>query len=151
MSKKPQVVGWYDQLIQQKQVKRPLGKNCLMAFASGGLLCAVAQAAQYLLAHNTSLADKEAGSVVMMCVIMLAALLTGLGVYDKLGQQAGAGLAVPITGFANSVVAACMEHRSEGFVLGSGCNSFKLAGAVVVFGIASAGAVTLIALILGRV
>lgn len=151
MGKKPQVTGWYDQLIQQKQVKRPLCKNCLLAFVSGGLLCAFAQAAQYLLTHHTSLADQEAGGVVMMCVIMLAALLTGFGVYDKLGQQAGAGLAVPITGFANSVVAACMEHRSEGLVLGSGCNSFKLAGAVVVFGIFSAGGVAIITLILGAV
>ena len=151
MSKKPQVIGWYSQIIEEKQVKRPLGINCLRAFVSGGLLCALAQVAKYLLVHHSALAAEEAGAVVMMVVITLAALATGLGLYDKLGQWAGAGLGVPITGFANSVVASCMEHRSEGLVLGSGCNSFKLAGAVVVFGIAGAGIVAIIALILGAV
>ena len=151
MRKKPQVVGWYDRIVQQKQPAKPLGKNCLLAFVGGGLLCALAQTGKYLLLQSTRLSADDAGSVVMICVIILAALLTGFGVYDKLGQLLGAGLAVPITGFANSVVAACMEHRSEGLVLGSGCNSFKLAGAVVVFGIASAGLVTLAALILGKV
>jgi len=151
MSKKPQVASWYKQIIAQKQPPRPLVKNCLLAFVSGGALAALAQAAKYLLLQRTMLSEQNAAGIVMMCVIFMAALLTGLGVYDQLGQIFGAGLAVPITGFANSVVASCMEHRSEGLVLGSGCNSFKLAGAVVVFGIASAGVVTIATLILGAV
>jgi stage V sporulation protein AC len=65
-------------------------------------------------------------------------LLTGLGVYDNIGQYAGAGSAVPVTGFANSIASAAIEHRSEGFVLGVGGNMFKLAGSVIVFGVVAA-------------
>ncbi len=75
-------------------------------------------------------------------------LLTGFGVYDRLGQFAGAGTAVPVTGFGNSVISACIEHRTEGFVLGVGGNMFKLAGSVILFGVFSAFVIALIKTIL---
>ena len=71
-------------------------------------------------------------------------LLTGFGLYDRLGQFAGAGSAVPVTGFGNSVISAAIEHRSEGFVAGVGGNMFKLAGSVILFGVFSAFIVALI-------
>lgn len=151
MGKKPQTEAWFQQLMDQELPKKRLGRNCLVAFLSGGLLCAAAQLAEILILVNSEIPQETADSIVLICVIALVALLTGLGVYDKLGQKLGAGLAVPISGFANSVSASMLEHRSEGMVLGSGCNSFKLAGAVVVFGIASAFFVTLIALIFNAV
>jgi stage V sporulation protein AC len=77
-------------------------------------------------------------------MIFFAMLLTGFGVYDHIGQFAGAGSAVPITGFGNSVISAAIEHRTEGFVLGVGGNMFKLAGSVILFGVFSAFAVALI-------
>ena len=85
------------------------------------------------------------------CRNLQAALLTGLGVYDRLGQICGAGLAVPISGFANSMTSAALEFKSEGLVLGTGCNAFRLAGAVIVFGIGSAGLLATLALMLNLV
>jgi stage V sporulation protein AC len=70
--------------------------------------------------------------------VLLSAILTGLGVYDKIGQFAGAGSAVPVTGFANSLTSAALEHKSEGVVLGIATNMFKLAGNVIVFGVVAA-------------
>ncbi|MGQ0438815.1 SpoVA/SpoVAEb family sporulation membrane protein, partial [Bacillus sp. B-TM1] len=72
----------------------------------------------------------------------------GFGIYDRFGQFAGAGTAVPVTGFGNSVIAACIEHRTEGFVLGVGGNMFKLAGSVILFGVFSAFVIALIKTIL---
>lgn len=151
MGKKPQPEPWFQQLMNQKVPSKKTGRNCLIAFVSGALFCAAAQLFEILLQTYTELDTDTRRSVVLICVIGLVALLTGLGWYDKLGQKLGAGLAVPISGFANSVAASMLEHKSEGMVLGSGCNSFKLAGAVVVFGIAAAFFVALIALLLGAV
>ena len=71
-------------------------------------------------------------------MILISVILTSLGVYDKIAQWAGAGSAVPVTGFANSMCSAAIEHRSEGLVLGVGANMFKLAGSVIVFGTVAA-------------
>lgn len=134
---KPKPAPWYSRIIKRHLTPRPLGRNLAVAFLSGGLLCAGAELAHFGLMQQGMSAD-TASAWVTSAVVFLTALLTGLGVYDKAGQCLGAGLAVPISGFANSVSAAMLEHKYEGLVLGSGCNSFKLAGAVVVFGVASA-------------
>ncbi|MDO4581890.1 MAG: SpoVA/SpoVAEb family sporulation membrane protein [Bacillota bacterium] len=147
-TKKPQAPAWYQDIVDRNMPRRPLLRNCLWAFIGGGALCALAEAASQIL-QQQGLDKESAQSVVLISVIALTALFTGLGLYDKAGQFFGAGLAVPISGFANSVAAAMLEHKSEGFVLGSGCNSFKLAGAVVVFGIASAFVVAVVMLICG--
>ena len=70
-------------------------------------------------------------------MIFLGALLTGLGVYDRIGKFAGGGSIVPITGFANSVVSPAMEFKTEGFVYGTASKMFIVAGPIIVFGIAS--------------
>ena len=84
-----------------------------------------------------------------ICLIFIASLLTGLGMYDKIGKYAGAGSIVPITGFANSVVSPAMEFRREGLVMGVGAKMFTLAGPVLVYGIGSSVLVGLIVLLLG--
>ncbi len=151
MSKKPKVKSWYQQIINQYQPAKPLFFNMTKAFISGGLLCAIAQAGKIALIEYVQLDEQLAAAIIMMLVISLAAILTALGIYDKLGQKLGAGLAVPISGFANSVVAAAMEHNSEGLVLGTACNSFKLAGAVLSLGISSAAIVGIIGLVISKI
>lgn len=151
MTKKQQPEQWYHNIVKRHTPRKKVGRNCLFAFLSGGLLCALAQAAFFCLTEFAYMAEKKASSIILTVVILLTALFTGLGIYDKAGQKLGAGLAVPISGFANSVAAAMLEHKSEGYILGSGCNSFKLAGAVVVFGLISAFAVVLIKLIMGLI
>ena len=89
----------------------------------------------------------NAGDPTVAILIILSVLLTSIGVYDKIGQWAGAGSAVPVTGFANSMASAAIEHRSEGLVLGVGANMFKLAGSVIVFGTVAAFVVGIIRLI----
>ena len=145
---KPKPDQWYARLIKRYVRPRPLARNCAAAYLSGGLLCGLAELAHFFLLRQ-GLSVDAASAWVTSSVVVLTALCTGLGVYDKAGQFCGAGLAVPISGFANSVAAAMLEHKYEGLVLGSGCNSFKLAGAVVVFGTASAFAAALIAWLLG--
>lgn len=147
---KPRPDPAYARLIKKRLPARPLARNLAAAFVSGGLLCALAELASLLLLRQ-GLSGDTASAWITCAVIFLTALATGLGVYDKAGRCCGAGLAVPISGFANSVSAAMLEHRYEGLVLGSGCNSFKLAGAVVVFGVASAFVAASAALLLGAV
>jgi stage V sporulation protein AC len=88
--------------------------------------------------------EKTAGNPAVAVMIIISVILTSLGVYDHIAQWAGAGTAVPVTGFANSIASAAIEHRSEGFVLGVGGNMFKLAGSVIVFGVFAAFVVALI-------
>lgn len=147
---KPQPPQWYNDVVKKHTPPRPLPGNCLAAFLGGGLLCALAQTAHYLLTLG-QITDQAASTIVMLSTVALAALFTGLNLYDKAGQCLGAGLAVPISGFANSVAAAMLEHKSEGYVLGSGCNSFKLAGAVVIFGLISAFLFSFAALLLDMI
>jgi stage V sporulation protein AC len=85
-----------------------------------------------------------ANNFTVATLVFLSCLLTGLGVYDNIGQWAGAGSAVPVTGFANAITSAALEHQAEGYVLGVGGNMFKLAGSVIVFGVVSAFFVSLI-------
>jgi len=149
MGKKPKVEAWYEPIAKKHDKPRPVLLNCVKAFLAGGALCALMEIIQDLLTKYANMPKTEATSTSLVILIAVTALITGLGYYDVLAQKVGAGLAVPITGFANSVVSATLEHKSEGYVLGSACNSMKLAGAVIVFGTLSAFVVAVIMLILG--
>lgn len=138
MKSKPEIKTEYALMVENASPKPKLLKNCLMAFVSGGFLCAAAEALKVWLLLAANLSEKDAAGATLVIIIGLTALITGLGFYDELGQKFGAGLAVPITGFANSVTAAAMDSKSEGWVLGTASNSFKLAGAVIVMGTFSA-------------
>jgi stage V sporulation protein AC len=134
----------YQQLQQKHELKRPVLKNCLRAFWVGGLICVVGQAISYFYIYFFNFTEKTAGNPTVATMVFLAMLLTGFGIYDHIGQYAGAGSAVPVTGFGNSMISAAIEHRTEGLVLGVGGNMFKLAGTVILFGVFSAFIVALI-------
>ncbi|RNB52631.1 stage V sporulation protein AC [Brevibacillus gelatini] len=128
----------YQQLAQRHEPKRPLVRNFTRAFFVGGFICLIGQGITELFIRYFDFTEKTAGNPTVAVLILLSALLTGLGVYDRIAQWAGAGTSVPVTGFANSITSAAIEHRSEGLVLGVGGNMFKLAGSVIVFGVVAA-------------
>lgn len=138
----------YEQIEQQITPKVPLGKNIMKAFLVGGIICTIGQAVSYFYMIFFNFTEQTAGNPTVATMIFFAMLLTGFGYYRKLGQFAGAGSAVPVTGFGNAVISAAIEHRTEGYVLGVGSNMFKLAGSVILFGVVSAFFVALIKLIL---
>ena len=134
----------YKTKVKDYQPKPPYVWNCVKAFLIGGLICLIGQALQDFYIHFFNFNEKTAGNPTSATLILISALLTGFGIYDRLGQFAGAGSAVPVTGFANSMTSAALEHRSEGLVLGVATNMFKLAGNVIVFGVGAAYIVGLI-------
>ena len=114
----------------------PLVKNMVWAFCVGGGICAVGEWLRELF-MGRGMEETMAGCAVSVCLVGLAALLTGLGWYNKLAKRAGAGTLVPITGFANAMVAPGIEFRSEGLVYGVAGKMFVVAGPVLVYGIAA--------------
>lgn len=139
----------YQKLQKKHELKRPILKNCLKAFLVGGIICMVGQAISYFYIYFYNFTEQTAGNPTVATMVFLSMLLTGFGVYDRIGQFGGAGSAVPVTGFGNAVISAAIEHRTEGFVLGVGGNMFKLAGAVILFGVFAAFVVALIKTLLG--
>ena len=138
----------YKQLEQQVTPKPPYLKNILKAFFVGGFICTIGQAVSLFYMIFFNFTEQTAGNPTVATMVFFAMLLTGFGLYKRIGQFAGAGSAVPVTGFGNAVISAAIEHKSEGFVLGVGGNLFKLAGSVVLFGVVSAFFVALIKYIL---
>lgn len=134
----------YKNNIKPYQPKPNYVVNCTRAFIIGGIICTIGEALTKFYTTVLHFSDKDAGNPTVATLVILSALLTGLGIYDKIGQYAGAGSAVPVTGFSNSMTSAAMEHRSEGIVLGVATNMFKLAGSVIVFGVVGAYIVGLI-------
>ena len=124
----------YQKEVARRAPKSPALLQCLKAFLVGGLICVLGQCIHDL-ALLIPLDEQDASTVSSMTLIFLTALLTGLGVFDRIASFAGAGTVVPITGFANSIAAPAMEYRPEGFVLGVGAKLFTIAGPVLVYGI----------------
>ncbi len=109
---------------------------CVKAFAAGGLICCVGEAFFDLYSHLG--ADESASStLVSVTLIFITAILTGIGVFDKIAKHAGAGTLVPITGFANAMISQSLDSRAEGFVAGVGAKMFTVAGPVMVYGTVS--------------
>jgi len=126
----------YDKLVKEREQPSPMGKNILWAFLVGGTICAAGQGLTTLY-QGWGLDKEQAGAATSITLILAAALLTGLGVFDKLAKFAGAGTLVPITGFANAMVSPALEFKSEGFVTGTAVKLFTVAGPVLVFGISA--------------
>ncbi|NLJ57459.1 MAG: stage V sporulation protein AC [Tissierellia bacterium] len=124
----------YQKLVDEFTPKNKMLRNCIMAFIIGGAICVVGEIINDSFVAWLGISDDEASPMTSVVLVGLSALLTGLGWYDKLGKIGGAGTVVPITGFANSVVSPALEHKREGFILGTAANIFKLAGPVLVFG-----------------
>ena len=126
----------YGAYVNAKSKPSPLWKNLLWAFFVGGAICTAGQGLLNLYRY-CGLNENGAATAVSMTLIFLAALLTGLGIFDKLAKRAGAGTLVPITGFANAMVSPALEFKSEGLVMGMSAKMFTIAGPVLVFGISA--------------
>lgn len=126
----------YEKYVNKKIPKPNYVKNCLRAFIVGGLICTFGQLINNCLS-NAGLDKTSVSSATSIILIFIGALLTGFGVYDRLGKFAGAGSIVPITGFANSIVSPAMEFKREGYVLGIAAKMFVVAGPVLVYGFTS--------------
>ena len=126
----------YGELVKEYSPNSRTLVDMLNAFWTGGLICVLGQ----LILNGwslTGLNDTQAGTATSISLILLSALLTGIGIYDRMAKVAGAGTIVPITGFANSVVSPAMEFKTEGFVMGMSAKIFTIAGPVLVYGLSA--------------
>lgn len=126
----------YGAYVNSKSKPSPSWKNCIWAFLVGGAICTAGQALLELYKYF-DLDETDAATAVSVTLIFLAALFTGLGLFDDLAKRAGAGTLVPITGFANAMVSPALEFKSEGMVMGTSAKLFTIAGPVLVFGISA--------------
>ena len=123
-------------------------KNCFRAYLVGGFICCIGQFLRYILEFAFGLQGDVLAGTVSVILIFLGTLLTGLGVYDRIGKNAGAGSIVPITGFANSVASPAIEFKTEGMIYGMAAKMFIVAGPIIVFGALSGTIVGLLYLLL---
>lgn len=112
----------------------PLVKDCIWAFVVGGTICLIGQILLIIYRDVAGMGQKDAGTLCSVTLIFIAALLSGLGLFEKIAKRAGGGTLVPITGFANSVVSPAIDSRSEGIILGIGAKIFAVAGPVLLYG-----------------
>ncbi len=138
----------YLKLVKNIMPKSHHLKTMFRAFWVGGFICCIGQGFNdlYTFLFN-EMSEKEISTIVTLTLITITVILTGFGVYDKVGAYAGAGSIVPITGFANSVASPAIEHKREGVVLGLCSNMFSVAGPVIVFGITASIVVGIVVLI----
>lgn len=124
----------YSKMTEKASPNSHLFTDCLKAFLFGGLICTIGQGFTdiYMLC---GMQKTEAATLTSVTLVFLGALLTSIGVYDKLAKHGGAGTLIPITGFANSIVSPAIEFKSEGYILGLGAKMFIIAGPVLVYGI----------------
>ena len=126
----------YSDYVDKKTPNSPILKNCFNAFLVGGFICSIGQII-FDYCEYSGLDSESSLTIVSISLIGLSALLTALNLFNKIGKFAGAGSLVPITGFANSIVAPAMEYKSEGYVMGVGAKMFTVAGPVLVYGISA--------------
>ncbi|HEY8362159.1 MAG TPA: stage V sporulation protein AC [Tissierellaceae bacterium] len=124
----------YQKYAEKKVPKPTYLKNIIMAFIVGGTICTIGQIIRNIL-FRSGLDEKAVSTGTAIILVFLGALLTGLGVYDKIGKIGGAGAAIPITGFSNAIVSPAMEYRTEGLIFGVASKMFVIAGPVLVYGI----------------
>lgn len=123
----------YDEMVKKASKPSNKKKDCCAAFLVGGLICTIGQLIFEGL-KNLGVKEDTVRSAVPMILIFFAAVLTGIGVFDKIAKFAGAGTLVPITGFSNAVVSPAIEYKNEGHILGIGTKIFSVAGPVILFG-----------------
>ena len=139
----------YQEYVKKKKPQPNYIKNIMWAFLVGGLICVIGQIISNYLGSK-GLSKEDVATATSIILIFIAALLTGVGVYDKIAKKAGAGSIIPITGFSNSIVSPAMEYKSEGFVLGVASKMFTVAGPVLVYGFGSSIIVGIIYLLINK-
>lgn len=125
----------YNEYVKQVTPKHNCFINCLWAFLIGGIICLLGECISQWLQVQWSMEQEDAASYVSMILVALSVLLTGFNLYGSIAKLGGAGALVPITGFANSVAAPCIEYQKEGQVFGIGVKIFTIAGPVILYGI----------------
>lgn len=138
----------YIKKVEEISPKSNLFYNCFKAFWVGGTICTVGEIVRVIL-NIFNITGKDNGAWCSVIMIFLGALLTGVGIYDKIGKYGGAGALVPITGFANGITSPAMEFKTEGLVTGLGAKMFVIAGPVIVYGVLASTCVGAVHLILG--
>ncbi len=126
----------YSKMADKASPNSPKLLNCIKAFLFGGAICLIGQILMTIF-KNAGMNEKEVLAATSSTLIIMTAILTGIGVFDKIARHAGAGTIVPITGFANSVVSLALEYQHEGLILGTAAQMFTIAGPVIVYGVAS--------------
>lgn len=139
----------YQEMVKEVSPNSKILSNCIRAFIGGGLICVIGQLVKNLFL-SWQMSDDNARLATAAALITTAVLLTGLGWYDKLTEQIGAGAAVPITGFANAIAAPAIEHKKEGYILGVGAKMFVIAGPVILYGTLTSVLVGLVYYFIGR-
>ena len=122
----------YREKVRAREARSPILKNCFFAFVIGGAICLFGEGLLSLY-RAAGLPEREAGTLVTVTLIFLAATLTGIGWFDSVARIAGAGTLVPVTGFANAVVAPALDTKNEGLILGVGAKIFVIAGPVLLY------------------
>lgn len=138
----------YKQYTDKHAPRSHAGRNMCRAFLVGGAICCIGQLLLSLF-RSTGLDDQSAATAASITLVFIGAVLTGLGIYDDIAKFAGAGTLVPITGFANSVVAPALEFKTEGFITGTAAKMFVIAGPVIVYGISTSVIYGLILCLIG--
>ena len=137
----------YNKMAKKASPPSPKILNCVKAFVIGGAICTFGQFLNWGF-EKLGFSENYVKALTPSVLIIIAAILTGIGVFDKIAKHAGAGTIVPITGFANSVVSPALEFKTEGLIMGTGANIFKIAGPVIAYGIFSTVIYGLIAYLL---
>ena len=124
----------YDAFVKELSPRSPVWKDCIWAFCVGGAICTLGQ---FFINWYSSLGleKQDASGAASMTLVVIAAVLTGIGIFDDIAKRAGAGTLVPITGFANAIASPAIEFKTEGFILGVGAKMFTIAGPVIVYGV----------------
>jgi stage V sporulation protein AC len=138
----------YAETIKDMPQAVPWFKNMLTAFAVGGLICTFAQGLSMWFSGR-GLEEKMINAAVSSVLIVITGILTAIGVFDDIGKRAGAGTIVPVTGFANSIVAAALEFKKDGFIYGVGGRMFTVAGPVIVYGTLVSAVIGLVCFFMG--
>ena len=125
----------YKQFIKSIIPKEDRLKNELIAFICGGAIGLIGEVLLELYCYWLSIPRKESGVIVILTFILIASILTSLGIFDVVVAKVKSALIIPITGFAHSITSAALDYRSEGLVLGIGANIFRLAGTVILYGV----------------
>lgn len=126
----------YKKMVQKASPPSPKLKNFFFAYLIGGFICMLGQSFKELYTY-LELEPEIVKMLVPVTLIVIAALLTGLKVFDNIAKVAGAGTLVPITGFSNAIASPAIEFKSEGFILGVGAKIFTIAGPVILYGVAA--------------